>query len=711
MNPRDAASWFVQQLRRQINDRAIESAGKNIDLYFDASYVRDAAVGVQAFYAPPHYSFDHETFKSPRTLIQCLFSGGWLGPVRMLAPHQSEFLSLLQYGFGVGPPEEFKRREQELIDTFEWANDPTRDAKWAFTQISSHALAQTVFKIVETTQSYWKTRLEDWYERDILSPSTLELSQAQVVVSPYFNRLRVALDELRPRVKMSNFADAAALAALAMTVERFAAGEADRLPLVYASRLFFHAVERAGLADAMLYEAADGNSYSALCDSDYFVFRATFFPSVKAFASEAEQARSANLLRVEDIRSSLFDVVREGDADPEEMLARMMIDGRQLAQEVRELENFSFFSSVWLQTAKKEVSESLKEMVERLRSHKLEDRVTTHLSSLHRALAQRAREYREIRNLWQAITSAEKLIREQFPPPGAHSDPFAVSGLVRFSFPPKAEQLIRKVIPALVQGEQQAQVDATKMIFDTLKNTDRADVNALARAAALLWTAELYEEITRLLRPHRLFHHSLAIIFGAAAAERKKTRSDAVEVVTELDVEYKSEKTDPQKRTELAIGLAYICYHLAILDGFLPSWVPVRPANVSGSEWVDRAVEYARHAAADLPFGDLKSAYALNQVLYYSVAQGTADPKKLRPDAIRFSQYRRQNEIWQFRFDDTFAKYSYYLSKCIEDADEKKKQFDNAKRYSTSAFESSNSNPDVISFYMQLQAEESAPAT
>src|ERR1051325_7619392 len=334
MNPRDAASWFVRELRRQSADRSLVSQGKKIDLYFDASYVRDATVGVQAFFPPPHYSFHADTFRSARTLVQCLFSAGWLGSVRMLAPHQSEFLSLLQFGFGVGPPEEFKQFEQELIDIFEWANDPSHDAQWAIAQLSSHALAQTVFKIVETTQHYWRVRLEEWYEREILDAETLGLRQADVVVSPYFNRLRLALDELRPRVRMSNFADAAALASVALATDKFRAGETDRLPLVYASRLFFDAVEKAGLAETMTYETPEGGPYSVLCDHDYFVFRATFFPSAKAFDSEEEQARSANLIRIEDIRESLFEVVRTADADPEEMLARMMVDGRQLAQEV-----------------------------------------------------------------------------------------------------------------------------------------------------------------------------------------------------------------------------------------------------------------------------------------------------------------------------------------------------------------------------------------
>src|ERR1051325_10162748 len=94
MNPRDAASWFVRELRRQSADRSLVSQGKKIDLYFDASYVRDATVGVQAFFPPPHYSFHADTFRSARTLVQCLFSAGWLGSAGGLGPPPAGVFSL-----------------------------------------------------------------------------------------------------------------------------------------------------------------------------------------------------------------------------------------------------------------------------------------------------------------------------------------------------------------------------------------------------------------------------------------------------------------------------------------------------------------------------------------------------------------------------------------------------------------------------------------
>jgi hypothetical protein len=93
--------WFLDNLELQIDDIILDREGVAVDLYWDTADVRDAVLGMAAYYDKGMFS--PEAFDDRTALVRSLLSAGWLGPVRMLHPHQAEFLNLIDLEFGIGP--------------------------------------------------------------------------------------------------------------------------------------------------------------------------------------------------------------------------------------------------------------------------------------------------------------------------------------------------------------------------------------------------------------------------------------------------------------------------------------------------------------------------------------------------------------------------------------------------------------------------------
>src|ERR687889_585064 len=86
-----------RNLDLQLEDLALLKNEKiKIEFYFDNADMHDAVLGARAFYPPfTSENFDIEKFNDKRTLVRSLASSGWLGKIRLLPPHQTEFLGQL----------------------------------------------------------------------------------------------------------------------------------------------------------------------------------------------------------------------------------------------------------------------------------------------------------------------------------------------------------------------------------------------------------------------------------------------------------------------------------------------------------------------------------------------------------------------------------------------------------------------------------------
>src|SRR5512136_1300049 len=96
--------WFRQQLDFYREDRDLEDGGYVLDFYWDTFDVREALLGVAAYYTPAK-EFEAKRFGSDEALVHCLLAAECLGTIQLLQPHQAEFLRLLKSEFGLDSEE------------------------------------------------------------------------------------------------------------------------------------------------------------------------------------------------------------------------------------------------------------------------------------------------------------------------------------------------------------------------------------------------------------------------------------------------------------------------------------------------------------------------------------------------------------------------------------------------------------------------------
>jgi hypothetical protein len=657
---RGDVEWLLDNVLLQQEDVRFAEQNVATPLYLDAADVRDAVVGLQAFYTD--HGFDESLYKSDRALVCALAASGWLGPFQMLPPHEAEFLGLLSKDFHLHAQEPWN----ELIERF--LNDVGIAHEFDFTAETLKHLtqaqlaefvrkqagrAQDFFKALHSLNGNWTTRLVRWHRTHLLQISDQRAEYGDVIASGEFEALRQELTRHRPLKPHSNFADAAALCLLIQSVDRFNAG-GSALPRFFPSALLRSVVEEVGLADRFTYKRSDGSSASVFCDRDYFVFRATYRPPPHVIlpvdgAAELQKLRS----ELELIQCALN--------VPPEMLERRRASekahGRLLKETLRDLRAFQFLERVWLGSAAvfeaKQVAANLVEMATTLdASERFRNGLREALDTTKRALNKNATDYVRVKHLWEGLDGAARRLRR----PGelVQPDTFKLYGLVRFAVDPLLEEPVRQTLAGLL-SEQDAQVRAERA---KVIEAFRAPVfeprfeGAMISGGAVLWAAKAFELIVELL-PRETALHSvpLSVLCAVAATETERNQETASDLVDLLEIQYKMAHSP-----RVAIALAYLAFHKW-------RWM-ARRQYIGPSALVMRAIEYARSAAETLEEGTEPMVYALNQFLYYSIESrldGRDDDIDAAADRLA-AMKKRNAAVWQYRYDDTLARYFLWLA-------------------------------------------------
>ena len=703
----DALEWFMEQLRRQFNDHRLEDSGITLELYFDAKNVRRAAVGVQgvntAALAASAGGLDD---RERQALVECLFSAGWLGPVRMLAPHQAEFLGLLNRSMDVGDEHEFSERTDTYLSTVEFVNSP----EWAVHEISSHSLAQRTFKAIELTRLFWRKKVARWRADGLLPTDTLPTDFTAIVGSAVYQKLRDLFDSYRPKNKPSNLADAVALTVLATEVRHFRPGSASgRLPLFFAPQLFAEVVAEAGLAADFEY-TVDNRTYSVLCDANYFIFRSILYPADSAMVGESVTELRESL---EDLRRKLEQMLSQ-DENASDILLELVADRRPGGFDTDQIRNYSFFDQVWLPVAaaaKMHVKGSLRAIVQLMQSTEVQHAISTDLQDLTADLEHNTTQYLRATRLQQKLVPAVAKLESQIPAALLHERPLDVLGLVRFSFPHTARDQMRRLLRKFGTAEAKGVApkttrnDVMRALFNALWTPRETveDSTALAVNAALLWVAKLYKELVDRIEPHRALHFSLTAIYGAAAIEcnRLDLASNATDELEEL----LSSAASPEIRGAIDVALSYLYYHRAVASGFQPCWEQSRLSGslegVAGQELVTKAITYARSAAGNKTLDPSLHVYALNLSVFYGVALPMKDRGRLRQLSVQLLQYKSY-PVWQYRYEDTIARYFFLGAMEASSAEEMQRDFRFAERHVGLASSEAPFDPRISKFESYL---------
>ena len=567
---REKLGWFDTQLHLQIRDEEIERGGGSLVTYFDTSDVRDAVLGLQAFFALDK-TFDLALFRPRRVLVRCLATSGWLAKFEMLPPHQSEFLSLLNLDFGFGKDSGWvsTERVQEFMNRL-GLREILDEARVSLTKLNKGELvgfvkrralsAETLFRALQCARGgNWVVRLASLRKRGLIGIGPSGVDYGEVIASKHFGALRDAFNHRRPDKAVNNFADAAALSILLLQVEAFSRGLSKCLPRLFDSRGTFREVLDGvghGIPDSLV-ESVQG--------ADYFIFRAAFRPPVDVGRSSEEGgSRLDDLL---SLRGQIQEILGAQSKLTAEDVDNIKVSGRPLTKVIDDLQRLSFLENVWLPFhAETDVEAMVKELDDLARQEStrtFKDGLEAAIKEVKEAIRLNVLEYQRLDSLWRELERGFQRIRARVSARGKMIDVFRDFALLRFSFPRSTRQAIVNVVEGLLAEGEQVQRDARVSVIDAFfkGRKDRGDVDTLALAASVLWIAELDSYVEVLLGGNsRLPHFSLQIVYAASIFRRRIGIGIGRTLLSSLESLYR-ETQDRRQKAELAVGIAYLKYH------------------------------------------------------------------------------------------------------------------------------------------------------
>jgi hypothetical protein len=682
MDLRDKLSWFRDNLRLQLEDERDAAAGSVFRTYFDTSDVRGIALGLQKFFDLGQ-GFDLSTFRQRVVLVHALAAGGWLKRFEMLPPHQSEFLSLLQVDFGF--PREMNWAARDRADEFLGIlgiNDQMATLRSLFAEVDSSARsfkrgslsAELLFKAIQCVKGgAWNVRLAKLRKEDLLYIEPYTRDYAEVVGASYFWDLKHAFDRRREGKPLNNFADAVALSILIIQVREFASGESRELPLFFDSTGIFREVMRetevVARESEMAVEIRKINR--VLRGADYFIFRSMFRPP-----QDLPNADRASILsdvtEIKSIVEKMDEILETKLTLRVEDINGVLLAGRPLAKVVDEFRDLSFLENVWLpfcgERDLKVVLAELEDLAQQAKGDEFRERLETAIGETKAAFEKNVDEYRSVRALWVELEKRYGHIKNRVGDKRSTVEVFRDFGLIRFSFPAVTHDRIEATVEFLISGDSRLERDACLTVVSAFYQgkSDRSRIEDLALASAILWVAGMDDYLIRLLLPEwKIAHHSLKCMLAAASLRGRREGHLGLEIIAYLEHSL-SETTEAHERGELAIDLAYLCYHYWISQGGKISWREregIKGLDGLRDRFVQSALTYAQEAMGAFESDDPRAAYSLNQYLYYMI-EGAGDERmeEMRITAEELLSYLDNRVIWQYRFDDTLARYFHRLA-------------------------------------------------
>ncbi len=739
---KERVEWFLKNLEFQLQDLALERDGITCDIYLDTSDVRDSVLGMLAFHDPAE-GFEGDDFErnfnSKRTLVHSLAASGWLGKIHMLPPHQAEFLTLLNIYFGDRTESRLETLANSFIKAVKIRGSTDVDVDVvAINKMNEEELirfvnqqagsAEKFFKTVQCINGNWQTRLWNWREKRILELERKEYDYTLLIHTKTFKKLKDAFQSKRRDKPISNFADAMAVCMLIQLFDKFKSGEHKNgeprhIPRFFlSSRLFRSALRIADVESELQWEDSTGQRLSVLRDEDYFVFKSMFRPppgAVQPRASYMAEFTSPESIR--RVRDRMAELLKAQRPLTEGLINQIDVAGKPLIEVIADFERLGFLENVWLSyAAVTEVKGAARRLIEAARdlsdSDKFWQGVGHAVLETRNSLRRNVDEYKAIHSLWTQFKSKADALRTLLG--GSIDETFDIFwqlGLLRFSFPEAAENRINHVLKALLSGGEEERNARASVIAacQSRHSSGEGSVEDLALASAGLWVTKMYPELIKLYERVRVFpHFSLKTIYAAALFRVNRSSALGVSLLNELEEQHARSK-DQLERGDLSVGVAYLNFHLAESLGFRASWRESSPAVAEdGNEEIrtpiNKAISFAKDAYCALKGGNLKKrVYALNQYLYYMVEGGGDELiEEMNRVAVELVEYKRSDrETWQYRFDDTLARYYHRLARSTK-SDVRWEEFMTAAvRRSEEAWEGAHGDEEVEMNMDRIRAE------
>lgn len=650
--------WFLGHLELVLQDLLIEDRGDSLEFYWDSVDVTAAVLGLDNFYDPSG-RFDKRRFQDDAALIDCLAGAGWFGTIKLLPPHQAEFLKHMIAGFGTTDDGVFGSRVDKLIvdcglkhflPEASCLSQMPEDG--IVTLIREQAEnAPTLFKVVYCAAGLWKRRLASWMRTSRLEVDREIIDYAGIVNSDHCQALKKSLDFERPTLAINNLADAVAICLLAAKMEAYRAGLVRTMPRFFVSSpLYKMALEKTGLLDILQY-SRDGEHISVLRDRDYYKFKAILQPS------HAEQtfghSPSSTLIRsLYGVRDQIRAILGAQIALRDDVLAEITLAGQPLTAVIESLKGFWFLENVWLPFgAAAQVRESVKEYVASARelknSSQFSESIEREVKSAIETLTRHSQEYARLSRLWMMLDRAAVRFKQTAEIFETTHSMFQTCGLHRFGFPVDQHQDIESMLRRLIHDQDALRDVFVAIVCDLERRRDAVDFVPLVAYCAILWVLQLDEPLIALLGPtDQRRHYSLRILAAASRFRSKRLLLECQQITKSLEEEYEA-ATEARARLDLAVGLAYLYYQL------------YRCAKSEPSDTLEKAISFASNAYRDVGDADTrKTVYALNQFIYYSLQRSeNLDWSTVSRAASELLAHMENDQVWHYQFDDTLATY------------------------------------------------------
>jgi hypothetical protein len=707
---RKQLSWFLKNLELQLTDLDLIKQGVELKFYWDTAHVVRAVLGMADFYKPPGNRFKRDDFESKQTLAACLASAGWLLPMRLLPPHQAEFYNRFKARFGLGhervPPggaDQFFR-DTRLGSSFSLREFHEKSHGEQSKIVKQYAgKAKLLFKAVECVKGNWEERLVDFYRQKLLNlDSADEIDYNEVFQDENFIKTREFFDRKRdPRqFGLNNITDASALCLVHQQVAAYKTAATRSLPRLYEYSNLFR--------EAMLEwedSPQEKKAFDPLRDVDYYLFRGMFNPPPDLVRDGSHKTFIDALVSVKD---KVKEILEASDILTPELINDIVnIDGKPLLIVITELQEYSFLEKVWLPyVAHKAVSKAAKDYVHRedvVDNKEFEDTVRKSLEELSRVLESGVRQYKRMSDLYIEVETHIDRFQRKF-----HSvrkdapDVFSFFGLQQFGIPEEYHGRTCEFVHLFLGGDQ-SEVEIAKTRLCRLyrdAETRREENESRAVAACVLWILQMHSHIRHLSGKGERTSWFLSLT--AANAIKLKDFHGAVSIIAELEKRYHA-LPDNHAKAQEAIRLAYLYFHLWRDGGGVVQWRAEKSLEKSYSRekidsWIGSSIHYARQAYSANHPSVASGVYALNVYLYY-VTEGAEDREfnKITKVAGELLRYEI-DPVWQYRFDDTMARYFHRQSTLAPTFQDKKNRLEKAVEHIARAGEESHGNPDVESY-------------
>lgn len=731
------SNTFTKNLELYVSENKIEKY-----FYFDTTDVADICFGIDRLY--DNHRFLKKRFLGNEYLVQSLAAGGLLQQsVYMLPPHQDEFERLIERHFSTtsvlhGKP------STDIINNFLVDAQVYNKFDKKFTELSSIERKEFIINSASKSEDIykslflchkikWKERIKYYFKEKSFIKTTnyKELKYVEIVRSSIFKPLLNTLDKIRPESKgaLNNYYDAIALTYLSHQVDKYNNNETSTIPILYDSKGTFRDVIKESKLDECFCIRYTSNSkdYSSnvVRGDDYFLVY-SIFNSVNIFKIDVSKINSSHSKAKEIITSHekrvnefLGIYLNKYNEENDAVIKNDIL--LKLNEELEEYRKYTFLTSVLIplmiepETGLHDTFINIELDTENYVNNQFIEELDQHVLDLKNNLKttiNKVDKYEYVLDLNSKIET----FRKKFNASDYVKRPFKVL---------RDYTIIRVLLPEELSGQLEAIVgergvlskhskvsdfhivDLLEKLLDGLYNVGQGPNTNLVLGIGGLWVFEMYDEIVSLTNNKPL--NDLSLLFFRSASILKR-HPDTITEVLDL-MKHILKNFNQENIIEKHIVLAHLNFNIWLMSGTNFTSTNEIPTKKTNSDYNLIAIGHAKTAydeanqlkqSSSSVHSTFLSIYTLNVYLYYSVEGGTVPKFEEAKHLINpFISYTGA-EVWNYRFDDTIARFYHRLSVIHKDLDQKKNLAKLAEMYIDMAYKNCNGNGTIIKYRTQL---------